>query len=498
MLLVINNPYRVIGITSNASEKEIIKQKTKIKRFAEIGRQADSDFDFSFFEKINKSPESIDKAFSDIESQDGKILHSLFWFLNLNPIDNTAIQYLINGEYGKAVSIYEQVTQNKSITDKNYSAFNNLGTLCFLNKEQASLIRGVKLKLSIIDSQLFSQFIEGVVGSATSVDLKKQRVTFVEQIISELEGMGYSQSDLIDFFKKADHPTYQTLMQKGAGEIIYKIEKAIESTRKQRTHDARGAHQFGLNLYRDCKYQKLSLTLLRSMLGEKSIEYKAISNDVAEEILQCAIDYFNHWHDTGSSGFYRKSIHLLENAAELCLSSRVQERIDKNIDNIRQQEQQVIIKKEIEVLTNEFEKITTKSKTGRATLADVEELVSVSYLQLMLMKMKVGTSNDDFLTFSDVVCSIALGIMIDVVNREQEQRSGNLKSSVSEAIKIIALLDKLTLTGEQRNRLSKNLQALQGLQNAIQSSSNEESDGMPGIIIFWVIIIIIAIALVIN
>ena len=58
------------------------------------------------------------KLFSDIEQNQNKVFHSLFWFLNLNPIDNTAIQHLIGGNKEKAFEIWEKLSNDKEINSK--------------------------------------------------------------------------------------------------------------------------------------------------------------------------------------------------------------------------------------------------------------------------------------------------------------------------------------------------------------------------------------------
>ncbi|MEZ4986232.1 MAG: hypothetical protein R2795_14530 [Saprospiraceae bacterium] len=58
------------------------------------------------------------KAFSGIEQNQDKVSHSLFWFLKVNTFDETAINYLINGDKEKAVEIWDKVTNGKEVTSK--------------------------------------------------------------------------------------------------------------------------------------------------------------------------------------------------------------------------------------------------------------------------------------------------------------------------------------------------------------------------------------------
>ena len=48
MDIIKNNPYRIIGILSNASAKEIQSRKSKITAYAKVGKEITSEFDFPF------------------------------------------------------------------------------------------------------------------------------------------------------------------------------------------------------------------------------------------------------------------------------------------------------------------------------------------------------------------------------------------------------------------------------------------------------------------
>jgi len=148
MQIITNNPYRIVGILANSTEKDILKQKSKIKRFSEVGKDISSEYDFSFFPSLQRNSKIIDKAFSDIEQNQDKVAYSLFWFTNLNTIDNTAIQHLISGNKEKAFEIWEKLTEGKEVNSKNFSAFNNIGTLYLLDESKEKQKQGVRGKSS--------------------------------------------------------------------------------------------------------------------------------------------------------------------------------------------------------------------------------------------------------------------------------------------------------------------------------------------------------------
>ena len=77
MDIIKNNPYRIIGILSNATAKEIQSRKSKITAYAKVGKQITSDFDFPLFDSIEREHDKIEKAFSAIQQSKEMLENSL-------------------------------------------------------------------------------------------------------------------------------------------------------------------------------------------------------------------------------------------------------------------------------------------------------------------------------------------------------------------------------------------------------------------------------------
>ena len=96
------NPFRIAGILSNATAKELQKQKGKIQAYIKVGKEVEYEYDFPvLFSRdgvLTRTEDSVKKAYSLIEQNQDKVNYALFWFLNASPFDNTAIEYLKNGD----------------------------------------------------------------------------------------------------------------------------------------------------------------------------------------------------------------------------------------------------------------------------------------------------------------------------------------------------------------------------------------------------------------
>lgn len=312
MNVIKNNPYRIAGILSNATERELQKQKTKIKAYIKVGKEIKTDFDFQILDGISRTEESVNKAFSKIEQSQDKVNYSLFWFLNVSPFDNTALEYLKNGDNEKAIEIWERVTNDKEVNSKNFSAFNNLGTYKLLSLSQTEIKEGIEAKIKLIESDYFENFVHSVADETYTVDNQKQSETLIDELLTQFKKR-YSSSEILKLFSGCNSTTQQYLSKKFTEEPLHKIESQIESCKKKRRANEINAYTFGLNLYTNTKDD---LSLLKSLLGINDLKYKAVADQLANEIIQCGIDYFNENQENNSTENYLESAQKLTKLAE--------------------------------------------------------------------------------------------------------------------------------------------------------------------------------------
>lgn len=96
MKLIQNNLFRAVGILANATEREIQKNKAKIRAYTKVGKALAFDVDFPILNSIDRLENRINQAFSNLEQNQSKLNHSIFWFLKTNPFDETAIAYNVH------------------------------------------------------------------------------------------------------------------------------------------------------------------------------------------------------------------------------------------------------------------------------------------------------------------------------------------------------------------------------------------------------------------
>jgi hypothetical protein len=312
MELIKNNPYRIAGILSNATERELQKQKTKIKAYTKVGKEIKSDFDFQILGSIDRTEDSVNRAFSSVEQNQDKVNYALFWFLNASPFDNTAIEYLKNGDEDKALEIWEKVTTDKDVNSKNFSAFNNLGTYKLLSRNKSDIKTGIEAKIKLIESDYFESFVHSVADETYTIDNQKQSEKLIDELLTQFKNQ-FSSSETLQLFSGCNGTTQKYLSKKFTEEPLHKIETQIESCKKKRKADKGSAYEFGLRLFTNTKDD---LSLLKSLLGTSDLKYKAVADQLANEIMQCGIDYFNESQENDSSENYLESAQKLTKLAD--------------------------------------------------------------------------------------------------------------------------------------------------------------------------------------
>ena len=316
---IFENPYRIIGVVANASEKDLQQQKSKIQAFARIGKAIDSEFDFSFLPVIERNSERIEQAFASIEQAQDKVNHALFWFINATPIDAAALGHLKSGDAEKAREIWSKIVVGKTITTKNFSAFINISTLYLCNN--TSFKEGLAFKTQLVESEAFTDFVHLVADQTATIDTQKQLEWLIEEFLIALKG----KSNVLSYFSLCSTQVQQLVAKHFTQEPIHLIETEVAKAEKGRKDAPRNAYQIGKNLFATTK---AALSELQKILGNNDLNYKRLSDSVAKTLTQCAIDYVNALQETAAP--FDQGLELLKWAETLAVNSLTKERIAEN------------------------------------------------------------------------------------------------------------------------------------------------------------------------
>lgn len=303
MKLIKNNPYRTVGILVGSTAREQERQVKRLKQYIEAEQDQYNDFSFPILGELNRTVNSVTEAASKLNLDKDKLDAALFWFINGNPItDEPAFDALKDSDIQTAVSIWSKLTKTGDPTPKNSSAYQNLSTLLLCLSINGSSVdamqfeEGITLKIRFLEDESFNDFKAKVTDDIFTTSKIEIQLSFLNALQNEVEKhSGITLNQYIGYLIKQNFSAKNDYLKSYSQLPIEKIEKEIEAAKSLRKANKARSAAAGNNLYKSIINE---LNLLRSILGTKDLRYTSISDKVADEVLQCGIDYFINFRDS--------------------------------------------------------------------------------------------------------------------------------------------------------------------------------------------------------
>ena len=417
------NPYRTIGVLSNSGIKEIHKNLSKLKAYAQLGKKVDFDYDFNFLNlfEVERNNEIISKVESRILLDENKVKYSLFWFLDSSSYDSIALSNLIKGNTEKAIEIWVKATKSNEVTSKNYSAFNNLATLLLLisledsksdkfNKSKDSisnLRQALNYKCALISSNFFKDFCNDI-GVTTDISVSEIQSFFATTIL-EIINKNFSSKELVQLVDGIDESFASIVNSNLVKSPISNIKKNIKEASKDLTENEKNGIIIGKKLIKD---SNKDLMYLKDTLGVGDYQYEEIADKLANQILQCGIVCFNATKED------QEYLNSYKYALSIAPSEKTKIRAEDSIKHCEEE-------KEANICPSCSVKSINQDKTSYVTLYKITERVywsnTIRYNQVQLKVFFCNSCHERFqknsqsqLFFS---CTMALiGLIIGLIS----------------------------------------------------------------------------------
>jgi hypothetical protein len=340
----------MLGLIVGASAKEQTRQISRLRQYIEAEQKPDNDYSFDGLGDLDRTISSVEIASSQLNLNEDKMMAALFWFYNGNKItDEPAFDALKDHDVDTCIAIWEKLIENGEITDRNASAFNNLGTFYIsLNVENSDLVsinhptkgflsiykkdkdrfkKGIALKLQFLESDFAHKLKALATDETYKFNQKELQLLFLNQLQTELE---VSQSlSKINFIGTINQLTFLAKADYLKGFIqmpIENIERQInEAERKSKANKGK-AGDYGNELYNATKDD---FSLVKSILLNSDIKLTNIADKLAEALLDCSIAVFNHFHKTETE-VGEIALDLNNKAKTIARSNRVIARITES------------------------------------------------------------------------------------------------------------------------------------------------------------------------
>lgn len=506
MKIIINNPFRVLGLFSNAKASTINRNLNKLKMFADADQDFPDDLNLASFPSLGtfkRSKTDIEYASSYLNLDHDKMIAALFWFFEGNPItDEPAFDELRASNIQGASDIWSKMVQ-KGINEKSYSAFQNLSNLYLLRAFKGSfadintLKQAIKYKIELLESDYAQKFISSVTDTNFKINNSKVQELFLKEVIEENNtNKKYNEHQIIEIVQSLDFAAKNDFLKGFVQKPIEQIEKNIEEAKKKRKSNKSDALKAGNDLYSNTSKD---LNQLKDILGGQDLKYSNIADKVANEILQCGVEYFINFRDSGHNpGF--ESLSLIKKAQLLACGTICKQRCEENINNLNdwnegeeERKKQKLILADVEKLG----KLIDDSDNTAISIVNAKKLLTQALPALQNIKTVLGVSNELYLGISTRIAADAQGMYIDEINNLQNKLSiaklnaskkailENLKTKIDEAWDVITIIGAMDINSDFKKQYERNKSEISTLRSQLSlinlsekpaASSNNKGD----------------------
>lgn len=430
MKLIKNNPYRIVGLLVGASAREQERQVKRLKQFIEAEKEPQDDFSFPTLGKLHRTIESVSDAASKLNLDHDKMNSALFWFYKGNPItDEPAFDFLKESNQQSASEIWVKLLASGDVTQRNWSAFQNLSTLLLCHSFNGSQINmkllgeGISLKLKFLESDFIIDFKAEATDETYKTTKKELQLLFLNQVQYEIEkNGGVTSKEFLDIINNQEFIAKEEFLKNFVQKPIEQIEKKINVAKAQRKSNKADAAKAGKALFAQTSE---SIAQLKSILGISNIKFSSTSDKVSNEILQCGIVYFSHFRETATDPSTTVS-ELFRIAKSLAVGNIAKERCKENtaglqewIDNKPERDKQNLISKDFEFITEKLNRFQTLS----ASISNAKDFIISCIPSLDKIKNTLGSNDELYLKISSAIVTNAEGMIVSAVNESVDQRT---------------------------------------------------------------------------
>lgn len=436
---IINNPYRVLGVLSNSPLKERVGNQNRLAAFAKVGKETSLPYDFIAIigEKPVRTAESIASATTSINLDKNQLKYALFWFIKGSSIDEIAIKHLQAGNIDKAKELFEK--------HETFSSLINLGIIAFLNND---IPTGFNYISKVIHNNVYRENLLETLGITNLVISEEELAEiYISELLKEV-----SPTNLLSEISNAIDK--EIIERIALDDPISKINAAIAIAKSAEKNNPDAQLEAGITLMNSTKS---ALKQVKDIAGASSPQYQIVADNVAKNILQCSINYYNNASDMDIES-PRKAMVLQSYVLTIAVGQLTKDRCKENydilkqaVDNMPPAEVAVEARKVKEALRNVCQ--LPDEISHAVTLIDNTEPL------LQSIKSKLGENNAFYLSLSTQVVGKALNNIIEEVNQalvkiDRFSRSSilNARVTIMHAFNAIKSLDSFDMEYEFKTK----------------------------------------------
>ncbi|MBQ6311209.1 MAG: hypothetical protein IJK74_06645 [Bacteroidales bacterium] len=455
MIEIINkNPFRILGVWSNSKQADIVRNVRKMKAYLNVGRNIEFPTDMqSILPAMSRTLESTQEAQADVNLPADKIHYALFWFCNASAIDGTGLNNLASGDSAKALSIFSM--------RETFSSLINRAVLSLILSDESSAISAYTTLIHNFTYR--EQFIAAICGDT----FQMTEETLAHLLLDDLATTLGADKLMTLVYNNADKDYVTNKVVDG---LLAKINSEIAKAKSASANNAAASLRAGKSLISNTRS---TLVSLRNFVGSTDIRFQSASDNLAKQILQNGINYFNNSNDDNDID---NALELQKYALSIAVGKITKDRCQKNVDVLLNKKQRSAYEKDLVAIAKELKSFQASTNS----ISRARTLVNNCKPHLAIIKQHLGASDDFYLKISSIVANNALGMVIDVVNRTQNSAvlalniaNGTLSTTIDSAINAMAIIGTLDMTPQERSHFNANNTTLNGISIQLSRAMNQ-------------------------
>ena len=319
--IILNNPFRVLGVYANSSYREIVASISKATKFMEVGRNVDYPLDLTNVNNLNvqssltHSLEDLDNALAVISNSEERLKYAQFWFLRMTPLDDEAFDHLFDGKLNYALSVW---CRENNLSSLQNSMIINLWKCNFKSALQDAenlytlfsndFLKAVDSKGTLVKSSadLIQSFVDTLVACLSPKELLESIPspfwhdfivpTISENAITKINNALQNAKDQLDLLNNEGYKVHYNLPDNGiGGQLLDDIQDELSMLKKVSEPDnprllltsdrlANLLYECSIDEYNIRKYSpQYSIRMLQEALAlsNNSMDKEEINNKIA-------------------------------------------------------------------------------------------------------------------------------------------------------------------------------------------------------------------------
>ncbi len=461
---LVNNPFRILGVYSNAKPAEIVSNCDDMEAYLSIGQSVSFDLDLNnLMPNVVRSADSVANAKKQINLSKDKLKYALFWFIKDSSATH-AINHLKNSDYNSANIVFE--------LEDTFSTKINKAVVAILQDDLGTAISYITEMIH--DAEIRNNFVQAICSGIFTITEDELAHLYIDSLLEEVNA-----SELLEIFEEngTSEEDDDYLREKVIDEPISRINTEIGKAKSVARDDAAAN-------YRACKAlmknTKNDLAKVKNMLGASDMKYQMLADDLANTILQCGINYFNNTDDDDD---IEKALTIQQYACDIAVGRMCRDRCNQNVTILRRKKEEQAISSDLSFIADELQSFRSKTYS----IDNAKNFVNICIPHLNNIKNQLGSSNVLYLQISSAVANNALGMLVRVINNAQQNMVGattsalnSLKSKIDAADSVMSLIGGLDMTSEERTHFNRNKSSLNSLKTQVDNSVSRRGLGYTG------------------